>query len=349
MRRLAVLLLVAALVVAACGGDGSDAAPPTTVPPTSAPPTTAPPTTAPATTAVPEVSGGRPSPGCDLPAADRASGPEQRSVAWEGRDRRVLVEAPTDADVEVAPPLVLSLHGAGSNAVEQVAYSRLGAAAVARGAVVVTPDGSEPPEGDPYVWNPFPGTEPDDLGFLLAVVDEIGEDRCVDLDRVSAAGLSNGAIMAGVLACHGGGRVGRVVTVAAQVFPVSCPSGPVEVLGMHGTADPTVPFAGGEVGGRPGLELPPVVDAFARWADTGGCAAEPEVSRLADDVERRRWEGCADGVDVELWVVEGGGHTWPGAAIEVEGLGPVTRSFDASGVAVDFLLDGELAAEPIAG
>ena len=327
-------VVVVALVLAVGCADDEGAAPvatPTTAAPTTVPPTTVPPTTVPVA--------GRPSPGCDLAAVDRSAGPERRTLRWEGADRRVLVEAPVAAPAGPAP-LVLNLHGSGSNGLEQLVYSGLGGVATARGAVVAHPDGSVPSDGDPFVWNPFPGTTPDDLGFLLAVVDDLAADHCIDLDRVVAVGLSNGAIMASVLACHGGGLVDTIVTVAAQVFPVTCPDGPVSVLGIHGTADETVPFLGGEVGGRPGVILPPVDEAFGQWAQVGGCDPAPEAARVADDVERRTWPGCADDVALELWVVEGGGHTWPGTALDIEQLGVVTRSFSASEVGIDFLLDG---------
>jgi polyhydroxybutyrate depolymerase len=50
-------------------------------------------------------------------------------------------------------------------------------------------------------------------------------------------------------------------------------------------------------------------------------------------VERWTYEGCDDGIDVELYSVEGGGHTWPGSAIEI---GPTTKTVDATKIALDF-------------
>jgi polyhydroxybutyrate depolymerase len=49
-----------------------------------------------------------------------------------------------------------------------------------------------------------------------------------------------------------------------------------------------------------------------------GCAAPPDVAYepdIADDgtrVRRETYPSCADGAAVVFYIVEGGGHTWPG-------------------------------------
>lgn len=51
---------------------------------------------------------------------------------------------------------------------------------------------------------------------------------------------------------------------------------------------------------------------------------------VASDVERRTYPGCRDGTAVELYVIDGGGHTWPGSPGAPEKLGPTTTSIDAT-------------------
>ena len=41
-------------------------------------------------------------------------------------------------------------------------------------------------------------------------------------------------------------------------------------------------------------------------------AGQPTAGRAGAHVARQRWMGCRAGVAVELYAVEGGGHTWPG-------------------------------------
>ena len=63
------------------------------------------------------------------------------------------------------------------------------------------------------------------------------------------------------------------------------------------------------------IAFPPVDDALANWAERNGCAADPEEERVSDEVVRRFWPDCDGGAEVVLYVVEGGGHTWPGTPL----------------------------------
>ena len=51
--------------------------------------------------------------------------------------------------------------------------------------------------------------------------------------------------------------------------------------------------------------------AAADWAEQNGCdgSADEDVS---DEVIRRTFD-CPDGADVEFYIIEGGGHSWPGS------------------------------------
>jgi poly(3-hydroxybutyrate) depolymerase len=47
-----------------------------------------------------------------------------------------------------------------------------------------------------------------------------------------------------------------------------------------------------------------------------------------EDVEYLQWVNCAEGIDVELYRVLGGGHTWPGMLnhLDAEQLGALANS-----------------------
>ncbi|MDQ3106394.1 MAG: prolyl oligopeptidase family serine peptidase, partial [Actinomycetota bacterium] len=168
-------------------------------------------------------------------------------------------------------------------------------------------------------------TDADDVEFTIELLDELAERFCIDPTRVYATGMSNGGALSSVLACRGAERFAAVGAVAAMIYLPACDATPaprpVPILSMMGTADPVVPFAGGRVNccGNPNIPAATAtMDSFARHA---GCEAEPAVERIGTDVELRRFGGCAAGAAVDFYVIEGGGHTWPGAAFDLAGAG----------------------------
>jgi len=100
----------------------------------------------------------------------------------------------------------------------------------------------------------------------------------------------------------------------------------VSVIAFHGTDDKLVPFEGGPVGD---LRAPPVEDSLQQWAEHDECTSGPQDERVSDHVRLRRYDDCAGGATVELYAVEGGGHTWPGATIDVP-LGATTHEISAT-------------------
>ena len=70
-------------------------------------------------------------------------------------------------------------------------------------------------------------------------------------------------------------------------------------------------------------------DSVAAWARFNGCSATAEEQRTAPDIVFVSYEGCQGKADVQLYIVEGGGHSWPGApAVEI--LGHTTQSINAT-------------------
>jgi polyhydroxybutyrate depolymerase len=55
-------------------------------------------------------------------------------------------------------------------------------------------------------------------------------------------------------------------------------------------------------------------------------------------VERRDYPRCTGGAAVQLYVIKGGGHTWPPRSPQVVAGGQATGNLDATRVIVDFFL-----------
>ena len=265
---------------------------------------------------------------CPGPGMQRQSG--THTLTHAGLERTYMLYLPAGYDGRGALPLVVNLHGRGSNAGEQAAYSRLAAAADEHGFIVATPDGTG--EGGELAWALLPGGV-DDIGFITALLDELQQELCVDGDRIYAAGISNGSALAQQLACALPGRIAGVVAVAAAVYPsLRCRGvdAPVAIVAFHGTVDAFVPYDGGTAIG--GLPVLPVPDVIALWARHNGCDETPAEQRYSAHVRLTMYSACNEDVPVMLFTVEDGGHTWPGSP-DVPRLGPTTHEVDATEIA----------------
>ncbi len=279
--------------------------------------------------------------GCGQPAA---SGVTTRHITVGGADREYLLAIPDDYDPSKPAPLLFNFHGLGSNMQEQSVYTQLERQGGARGYVVITPNG----QGDVLRhWSLLPSasTNPD-VAFVQTMLRATNRALCIDQKRVFSTGISNGAIFSTLLACALPGRLAAIAPVAGINATEVCAAGTprISVLAFHGTADPVVPYAGGEyfsgapIGRVLGVPAAKSVDAAAAaWAAFDGCGTPPTQSRVADDVQRFVWPDCRATRAVELYRVVGGGHTWPGAPpVRADRLGPTTASIDATKLMLDF-------------
>jgi polyhydroxybutyrate depolymerase len=245
--------------------------------------------------------------------------------------RRALLHVPSAYDGSEEYPLVFSWHGYGSNAEDHLAYADFRPLAESEHFFVLVPQGV----GSPTRFNLGAGIvgDTDDVAFADQLIDRVDADYCLDSTRVYSSGVSNGAGMSAVLACQRADRFAAVGMDALLLFPDLCQHG-VPVLGMMGDADLVVPIQGGEVNCCGGWTIRPAAASMAAWAAHGGCTSSEEDD-VEDHVVRTRWSGCDDGVEVEYWLIEGGGHTWPGAP-DTSQLGPTNQEIDASEVMWDF-------------
>jgi polyhydroxybutyrate depolymerase len=78
--------------------------------------------------------------------------------------------------------------------------------------------------------------------------------------------------------------------------------------------------------------IPAAPETLAGFATRSNCAEEPDERRPKPTIVHRVWQGCEDGVAVELYTIEGGGHTWPGASFDLasRGLGVTTKDLIAT-------------------
>ncbi|HYD06092.1 MAG TPA: PHB depolymerase family esterase, partial [Reyranella sp.] len=216
--------------------------------------------------------------------------------------------------------LVIVMHGAGGSAQSAIAQTGFDAEADKRGFIVAYPEGTARPNGRFHTWNAGAccgvavERGMDDVGFIRAMVADIAAHRPIDSRRIYATGLSNGGMMAYRLACEASDLVAAIAPVSAVIVVAPCePRFPVSVLHIHGTADQFVPIEGG-VGAKSttGYPYPPVERSVAFWAAWDDCGKDPIVSTPAPSVTLRSYPLCTLGIAVDYYVIDGGGHAWPG-------------------------------------
>ena len=245
-------------------------------------------------------------------------------------------------------PLVVVLHGRLGSAAQVREHSGFDEEAKKRGALVLYPEGIDRRWSDARQLTLDPKRRvagPDDVGFILALIDKLIAEGRVDPARVYVAGHSNGGFMALTLLCTHAERFASVGVVAASLPKTECaPARPVPVMLFHGTADGLVPFEGGGVG-RKGARgwIRSNAETAQHLAAKAGCQAPVRRAPIDADakdgtrvvVEDRA--GCA--APVVNVVIEGGGHGWPGRK---PSLSANTLEIDATAWLAAFFLDAKL-------
>ena len=311
------LLVACAMVAAACSSSAKSAAPPTT-------PTTASATT-PSTTPIHSAVAARVTPACNHP---HAPGQVAQSFTFQGKNRTYQLYVPPAYKGTARVPLVFDFHGFGSNAVRQMAYGNFKPEANANDFLIVAPDGQDSPGGRHFSFGTEAGLQ-NDLTMVQSLLSHIEATLCVNASRVYATGMSDGGAMTSLLACTAADKFAAFAPVAVIIYCASAKSRAVPLISFNGTADPVVPYNGGAVHCCGGIVLKSKPVAMADWAAHDHCNPKFTDKRLGSEVVRRTWTGCAKSSTVVHYIIQGGGHTWPGS-IPLPRLGLTTKQVDAS-------------------
>ena len=246
----------------------------------------------------------------------------------EREDRSVLVTPLEFVDGET--PLIVSLHGFGGDAAYQSTYVPLHVRVTTDGFALLLPNGALDGEGNRF-WNPTDRccdggkTGEDDVAYLTELVAEAKKVK--DFGPVYFFGYSNGGFMAYHIACKGLPGLSAVASLGgtSYVEDSSCDgAAPVSVLHIHGTADNVILFEGDETepdpkGGGERAFYAGAHDMVMRWSQRAGCEwpEHPQAYATLDldqyvpgsETQAFRLEsGCAEGINIELWMGAGSSH-----------------------------------------
>jgi polyhydroxybutyrate depolymerase len=264
------------------------------------------------------------------------------SIEIDGRTRTYRMYVPSNLP-DAPVPLFVALHGASGWGDQFAATDRIERLAESNGFIVVHPDGVKVGNSQGGVWNGgnccgvAARDGVDDVRFVKELIDKVEGDFMIDKSRVFAIGHSNGGIMSYRLACELADRIVGIGVVAGTLDVDSCtPSAPVSVIHVHGTADRTLPLAGG-VSPVNGVDFPPPHDGFATLAQAASCP--PATSTVIGAVTEESSAPCAAGAAATFVTIDGAGHPWPGAPAAFLPADRVAYAgFDATAEIVRFLL-----------
>jgi polyhydroxybutyrate depolymerase len=221
------------------------------------------------------------------------------------------------------------------------------------GFIAVYPNGSSGLGGRLLTWNagiccgPAAAIRVDDVGFVKALLEDLGRRVALDAERIYATGLSNGSMMAYRLAAEAASRFAAVAGVAgAMTLERFAPALPVPVMHMHSVDDRRALYDGGLGPAFPFTNtrvLHESVDAMLKkWIAHNGCPEQAQVGETlrgrtgaadaAHTATRHDYAPCRGGTEVVLWKLTGAGHVWPGGLQDYLPwlLGPGTTVIDAN-------------------
>jgi polyhydroxybutyrate depolymerase len=262
------------------------------------------------------------------PARSLPTGSTQRTIESGGQRRSYLIHVPPGYDGSTKTPLVLLFHGLGGSPQAVIGTTSMAALADKSNTILVAPLA----RGRITEWD-FRTSISDpssDLAFVRNLVKELKADACIDSSRVYAAGFSNGSVLALALACDGTTKFAAYGAVSGPYWNDSCRSSPpASIIYFHGLKDKVVPYAGATTVIGP---LPPVNDVMASWAAHDRCPAASATTTVTQHVRHFTWKKCKDGSGVNVYVVDNGGHRWPGGKPIPSGRvsGVMTQEIDAS-------------------
>jgi polyhydroxybutyrate depolymerase len=274
----------------------------------------------------------RPSSGCRTASTTPpGTGEITETMTSGGVTRTYLRYVPPGVDPTHPLPLVIDIHGLGSNMTQQQDITQFEALAATQHFVVLTPDAVK------SEWNIANRRPNADIDFLTAMLDQVEGQVCVDTARVYSTGYSDGGLMSSALACQVSDRIAAVGLVSGiQHGPACHPVHPMPMIVFWGKKDLVLPFYGGLgvalqdlLSGKPvpaGLTaptappandqgFPPVPDVVASWATTNGCPADAVTIPSGSDVTQHLYAPCQADTSMRFYVVSDGGHAWPGSKL----------------------------------
>ena len=271
------------------------------------------------------------------------------TIVHAGRTREYLVHLPPGFSKDKHCPVILAFHGGGGRGSKFQELTHIFEASDSKSFVVVTPEGID------HHWEdgrPERGAKVDDIGFIDELIEKLQKDYGVDPTKVFATGISNGGLFSFALACARSEKISGIAVVSMNMgdeLAKNCPlTRKIPVMIFSGNKDPLVPFDGGNIRGPFGFKKLGLVmssqASFEFWKLRLGCNGKTQETSFGEDskdgtkVTKQVLDPCEQNSKLVRYLIDGGGHTWPGGNQYLREwvIGKTSRDVNASSEIVDF-------------
>jgi len=238
------------------------------------------------------------------------------TIIHDGINREYVLYIPNSYDGTSSVPIMLNFHGFGGSASDFMLDADMRFLAETDTFLLVYPQGSCL-NGSSH-WNACPNggdnkSTADDFGFVESIINQLSTQYNVDLERVYAAGYSNGGMMAYGLANHKSELIAAVASVSGSMLDCTGPtSHPMPVIHLHGTSDGVIPYTGSS-------DWNSAQNTLDHWINFNNTTANPTVSSANSGgitIEHYVYDQGDSSVSVEHYKYIGGDHVWFSSAYQ---------------------------------
>ena len=250
-----------------------------------------------------------------------------QSIVHDGINREYVLYIPNSYDGTSSVPLMLNFHGFGGSASDYMQEADMRSLAESDTFILIYPQGSCL-DGSSH-WNPCPTggdnkSTADDLGFVESMISEISSQYNLDMERIYAAGYSNGGMMAYGLAHYKSDLIAAVASVSGVMLDCTGPtSHPMPVVHLHGTSDGVLPYNGNTY-------YSSAQSTLDHWINFNNTTTTPTVSSDNSGgmtIEHYVYDQGDSLVSVEHYKYIGGDHVWFSSTFQGQNTSELVWSF----------------------
>ena len=149
----------------------------------------------------------------------------------------------------------------------------------------------------------------DDVGFVNAVLDDVGRHTPIDADRRALLGYSGGGMLAYKLLCRPHPRLIAVVEINGSLETQCRPGLELpDLLSVHGEKDGSIGLTASRFVNHLGMAPRSVTSTLTTITEHAACG--PQRERTVNAVRVWTYAGCRGGGDVDVHIVPDAGHGW---------------------------------------